>query len=373
MPALSEEFDLQTLLSPIAGERPTGTDLRQDFSPQSVYYQLRDARAEARTAERAADADATQDVGMPAQWRTVRSLAAEAIATQTKDLELAAWFTEALLRSDGLPGLHLGFALIADLVELYWDNVYPLPDDEGLETRLAPITGLNGEGADGTLIQPLRKLPLFPRPNGTMLPFWQYEQAIEVAGIGDAGRRKQRLDAGALALDDVEREAQAAGQAHFRDLRAVAADALSAWDTLAARLDQRVGPPDSPSTSRVRDLLLQIIETTFRFAPPDPDERDAATVTKTEPQPHDGAGAESPSPATDVPRRLTTREDALLLLDEIASFFRSTEPHSPLAYTLQEVVRRARLPWPELLEEIVPDAALRSAIRNTLGIRSASD
>jgi type VI secretion system protein ImpA len=372
MPAFSDEFNLQTLLSPIAGERPSGIDLRQDFSPQSVYYQLRDARAEARTAERAADADATLDAGMPAQWRTVRSLAAEAITTQAKDLELAAWFTEALLRSDGLPGVRLGFALLADLVDLYWDDAYPLPDDEGLETRLAPVAGLNGEGADGTLIQPLRKLPLFPRPNGGMLAFWQYEQAIEVAGIGDAGRRKQRLDAGALVLDDVEREAQAAGQAHFRDLRAEAADALAAWDTLGARLDQRAGP-SSPPTSRVRDLLSQIIETTLRFAPSDPTERGAATVSKTEPQSHDGAAAESSSPDTDIPRRLTTREDALLLLDEIASFFRSTEPHSPLAYTLQEVVRRARLPWPELLEEIVPDAALRSAIRNTLGIRSTSD
>lgn len=372
MPALPEEFNLETLVSPIAGERPAGIDLRQDFSPQSVYYQLRDARAEARTAERAADADATLDTGMPAQWRIVQSLAAEAIATQTKDLELAGWFTEARLRSDGLPGLRLGFTLLADLVELYWDDVYPLPDDQGLETRLAPIAGLNGEGADGTLIQPLRKLPLFPRPNGAMLALWQYEQAVEVAGIGDAGRRKQRLDAGALVLADVEREAQAAGQAHFRDLRAEAADALAAWDTLAARVEQRAGP-NSPSTSQVRDLLSQIIETASRFAPPDPAARDAATVTKTEPQPNYDAAADTSSPAADVPRRLTTREDALLLLGEIASFFRSTEPHSPLAYTLQEVVRRARLPWPELLEEIVPDAALRSAIRNTLGIRSASE
>jgi type VI secretion system protein ImpA len=367
MPDLSEEFDLQTLLLPIAGERTTGVDLRRDDSPQSIYYQLRDARSEARSAERTADADSTLAASMPAQWRVVRKLAAEAIATQTKDLELAAWFTEALLRSDGLPGLRLGFALLAELVELYWDDVYPLPDEEGLETRLAPIAGLNGEGADGTLIQPLRKLPLLPRPNGGMLAFWQYEQAVEVAGIGDAAKRKQRLDTGALLLADVEREAQAAGQAHFRNLRAEATDALAVWDTLAARLEQRAGS-NSPPSSRVRDLVLQIIETTSRFAPSDPTERDADTTDKAEPKPR--GSAEGSGSAMDVSHRPATREDALLLLDEVASFFRSTEPHSPLAYTLQEAVRRARLPWPELLEEIVPDAALRSAIRNTLGIGS---
>ena len=36
----------------------------------------------------------------------------------------------------------------------------------------------------------------------------------------------------------------------------------------------------------------------------------------------------------------------------IAEFFRRTEPLSPLSYTLQEAVRRARMSWPELLEEI---------------------
>ena len=34
---------------------------------------------------------------------------------------------------------------------------------------------------------------------------------------------------------------------------------------------------------------------------------------------------------------------------QIADFFRRTEPHSPLAYTLQEVVRRGRMTWPELI------------------------
>lgn len=369
MTRLPAEFDLQSLLAPIAGDRATGADLRDDLSPESVYYQLRDARAEARAAERAADADAASDAAVPAQWRIVRSLAAEAIATRTKDLELAAWFTEALLRSDGLPGLRLGFSLLGELVDLYWDDVYPLPDDQGTETRVAPVAGLNGEGADGTLIQPLRKLPLFLRPSGTTLAFWQYEQATEVAGIGDEARRKQRLDAGALPLAEVEREAAAVGQAHFRELRAEANEALAAWQRLAARLEQRAGP-SAPSTSRVRDLLSEIIATASRFAPPDAAESSQASADPAQAKPE--PSAERSAPATGGPLRLATRDDALRLIDEVASFFRRTEPHSPLAYTLQEVARRARLSWPELLEEIVPDAAVRSAIQNSLGIRSTS-
>jgi type VI secretion system protein ImpA len=56
-------------------------------------------------------------------------------------------------------------------------------------------------------------------------------------------------------------------------------------------------------------------------------------------------------------------------LVEIADFFKKTEPNSPLAYTLQDAVRRARMTWPELLTEIVPDEASRLAILTSLGIK----
>ncbi len=67
-----------------------------------------------------------------------------------------------------------------------------------------------------------------------------------------------------------------------------------------------------------------------------------------------------------------SRDDALKTLETIATFFRRTEPASPLAYTLDDAIRRARLTWPELLEEVVPDAGVRQAILNSLGIRPAS-
>jgi type VI secretion system protein ImpA len=64
-----------------------------------------------------------------------------------------------------------------------------------------------------------------------------------------------------------------------------------------------------------------------------------------------------------------SREDALRALSEIANFFRRTEPHSPLSYTLDEAVRRGRMTWPELLAEVVADMDARNSILTTLGIR----
>ena len=57
-------------------------------------------------------------------------------------------------------------------------------------------------------------------------------------------------------------------------------------------------------------------------------------------------------------------------LEEIAEWFRRMEPHSPLAYTLTDAVRRARLPLPELLAEVLPDEAARTTMLTMLGIRT---
>src|SRR4051812_48751225 len=134
--ALPEGFDLEALLAPIPGDAPQGSDIREDFSSTSPYNRLRDARSEARDAERgqdAGDADARDPTPL---WRTVRELAMKTLAETAKDLEVAAWLTEAYVRSHGLAGLTAGARVLAGLAEQYWDNVFPLPDPTyGMEDR----------------------------------------------------------------------------------------------------------------------------------------------------------------------------------------------------------------------------------------------
>ena len=55
---------LADLAAPLPGGAPAGPDLRQDFTPQSLYYRLRDARAEAREIERRVDHDPAADAAL---------------------------------------------------------------------------------------------------------------------------------------------------------------------------------------------------------------------------------------------------------------------------------------------------------------------
>jgi type VI secretion system protein ImpA len=360
------DLDIDALLAPFEGEQAAGTDPREDFSPQAPYRALRAARGTARTAERAADADPNAEQTPPPEWRTVRQLATKLLGGTCKDLEVAAWLAEALVRTDGLAGIAAGARIIAGLVRAFWDNgLLPPLDSDGVAGKVAPVEGLSGTGGDGTLMQPLRKTTLFLRPDGAPVPFWSFDASMKLKGEADQARVKQRIAAGVVPFDDMERDARAAGAARFAALRAETRAALQAWNDMSAALDEAAGG-DSPSTSRVRVVLESILEVAARYAPPEaapaaPQEEEEAVAA-------DSTSNDGPTSAAARPAR-ENREDMLRDLTRIAEFFRRTEPHSPLAYTLDEAVRRGRMTLPDLLEELVPDAGARGNILTQLGIK----
>ena len=303
---------------------------------------------------------------MPPEWRTVRQTAIKILSSSAKDIEVAAWLTEALVRSDGLRGLEAGALIITGLAREFWESgLFPTPDPDDAADRLSAVDGLSGSTGDGTIIQPLRKLTLFSRPDGSAVPLYKFDASMKLQGEADKAKVAQRIASGVVPFEELEREAKAAGGAVFAALRQQARAALAAWNAMAETLDRLAGA-DGPSTGRVRAVLEEILDVAQRFAPVEtdaaPGEIDDPHVPMAENQAGTGgaglrlAGAE-------------TREGMLADLGRIAAFFRRTEPHSPLSYTLDEAVRRGRLSLPELLEELVPDVATRGQILTQLGIR----
>jgi type VI secretion system protein ImpA len=64
-----------------------------------------------------------------------------------------------------------------------------------------------------------------------------------------------------------------------------------------------------------------------------------------------------------------TREDAFRALLQVADYFKRTEPHSPVAYTLEQAVRWGRMPLPDLLTELIPEQTAREQIFKIVGIK----
>lgn len=365
-------LDVEGLLAPLANGDGVGEDLRPDYSPTSIYQRVRTQRNDARAGERAIDGgDPDADpAAVQAAWREVKKLGADVIATKAKDFEIAAWLTEALVRLDGLAGLADGAAVIGGLCAQYWDNGFPrLDDEDGIDGRGAPLGGLAGEGADGTVMAPIRRYPLFRRADGSPCDLFLWQRAEETAMIADEARREARFKQGVPQMDALQNEARA-DVGTLRAAGAAARVALAAWTAMDEAMTARFGG-DAPSTRRVSDVLKAMIEISDKIAGP------PAAAAAEEPAAEEGAGAGAEAVAAvggapaggGGPRPMRTREDAIRQLEEIAGFFRKTEPHSPLAFTLDDAVRRARMSLPELLAEVLPDEAARKAMLNTLGIR----
>ena len=82
-----------------------------------------------------------------------------------------------------------------------------------------------------------------------------------------------------------------------------------------------------------------------------------------------GAGGGGGRAGTARPGTFETREQAFAMLLAVAKFFRDREPHSPLSYTLEEAVRRGRLPLPDLLAELLGDLETRNRLLMNAGIK----
>ena len=369
-------LDIEALLAPLADGEGAGEDLRPDYAPTSLYQRIRTQRNDARAGERAIDGGDPEanPAAIGLAWREVKKLGIEAISGRSKDFEIASWMAEALVRVDGLPGLADAADVITGLCNQYWDHGFPALDSEdGIEDRGAPIGGLSGEGADGTLMASIRRYPLFHRADGSDGDLFTWQRAEETAAIADAERRQARIDAGVPAFDVLQSEARAS-VAMLRAAGQQAQAALTAWTAMDAAISARFGG-SAPSTRRVAEALQAILELVTRIAGAP---AEAAPAEEAAGDASGAGGGDAPAAGGSgggggAPRAMRTREDAIRQLEEIANFFRKTEPHSPLAFTLDDAVRRARLPLPDLLAEVLPDASARRMLLTALGIRVAEE
>src|SRR5581483_3328558 len=123
------------LLKPIPGPNPRGADLR--YSP--IFDKIKEARRED-------DPNLPQGIWSyqlkKAEYPQVIRLTSEALASKTKDLQLAAWLTEALMKTESVAGLKDGLKVLGAFVDQFWDSVYPQLDEGDAEVRVAPLEWL---------------------------------------------------------------------------------------------------------------------------------------------------------------------------------------------------------------------------------------
>jgi type VI secretion system protein ImpA len=367
-------LNFEKLLAPIAGENPAGVDLRADPSPVSDYYTIKGARTQARAAER--QISRGEDSPEP-DWRSVVDRGTKVISEKSKDLEITAYVIEALLRQHGYTGLRDGFRLARELVEKYWDQLYPLPDEDGLETRIAPLTGLNGDEAEGTLMVPLNLVPITTVTSVGQFCLSHLQEATATSKIGDAKLREKRIAAGALSMDTFLKAIEESPPSFYGNLVQDLTQCSEEFAKLDAALNVKCNG-QGPPTSNIRTALEKTLDTIKDLARNKLSAVQAAAAAGAAVAGDGAAGglaaagggaagaAAAPGVPVDV---IQNREDAFRALLKVADYFRRAEPHSIVSYALEQVVHWGRLSLPELLTELIPEEAPRKNIFKQVGIK----
>jgi type VI secretion system protein ImpA len=345
---------LEALLAPVPGDNAAGRDLRYD--PR--YDQVKEARRE--DLELPAGGLATER--KVADWPQVVKLSSQLISTETKDLQLTAWLTEALLKRDGLTGLTTGLEALRGVLDRYWDGCYPAWDEDDPELRAGPLDWVGSK-----LDVPVRQTAV--APGGVSLLDFQTSRAIPSEGEAEGNREKRTAREEALAdgkrsPEDVDGAIAGAPKAFYKALIAETDAAFATAAALEKATDERFGR-DAPSFAKLRSALEDI----RRVAAPilaqklidDPDPIVEEAVGE------DGAGVVADGPLAPEPVSVA---DAAQRVAVAARFLRKHDPTNPAPYLMLRGFRwgelRVRAPEiePKLLE--APPTAVRSRLKGLM-------
>jgi type VI secretion system protein ImpA len=385
-------LDIASLLTPVSDAEPAGPELREapDRSVAKVYFAVRDARKRAIDAERRLRdfASMTDDERQghpgppdPADWAGVRQLAVDAL-TQSKDLWVTAWLIEALTRLHGFAGLRDGVQLAHQLSDTFWEDVHPRPNKEqDLSTRFAQLAGLDGgSNSEGTLIAPVINLPVTDAATMDGLSLADYRDAIDLERRTPEIRQR-RVDQGAITIEMFNQAVAETPVAFFQTLLEDLVGASQALVDFNVFLRGRAeaakaagGQGFVPPSSNIREVLdecLRLCRSSIEHASPsreapDPGQGGTAAVSSVH--------SSGPSTGADADMRqlvgsnIETRQEAFKTLLRVSDYFRRTEPHSPVSYALEQVVRWGRMSLPELLSELIPDGSARDEVFKRAGI-----
>lgn len=355
------KVDLETLLTPISADRPSGDFLR--------YSGLYEAVEEARREDDPALPQGVWKTGLKkADWKEAARLCLDALETRSKDLQVAAWLLEAWVHLEGLPGSTIGLSLLGALCESFWDTVHPLPQEGDAEFRLAPL-----EWVAGRIPDTVRGIPITAPTSdeGRSCTYADLDGARHLERLARTDPQAvQAAEArGRISTDRFLVSVSLTPTAFYSVLEADARQSLAALDALAALLSRLCGN-DAPSFQRLGDALFALQHFALRVL----EERGEERVTPEEGVPMDEMDL---YPQADQEEEgvfygsspIRSRAEAYRRLSEAADYLLRTEPHSPTPYLVRRAVAWGGMSLGELLQELVQSDGDLRAIYTLLGMR----
>jgi type VI secretion system protein ImpA len=330
----------EDILAPIPGENPSGIDLRYD-NKLLIYDKIKEARRQDDDLAQGA----WQSERKTANFPFVVKLAQETLATVSKDLQLAAWLTEALLQTERFSGFHQGIGLCHNLMTTFWDTVYPVIEDGDRELRARPLAWI------GSMLDfPLRSTPIVA--SGYSWFIYKESRTVgyedQVKTDKDRKTRSTMIESGKIAPEVFDKAFAETPKAFYvqaeKDLD-VCIEALANLDKYCDEMFE----DDAPALGKLKTGIAEVRHTIHillekkREKEPDPVEEIPAEIAA-ESAAGDGETAVAPGGLAAMSMsEPADRRQAVGSIAAAAAFLRKKEPFSPAPYLLLRGLR-----WGEL-------------------------
>ena len=336
----------EEVLKPIPGDNPGGQNLR--YAP--VYEKIKEARRE----DDELSQGAWQHERKVADNVQVIRLCEEALATQSKDLWLAAWLAEATLKKNGFGAFMEGLQLCTGLVGNFWDHLYPELDDGDAELRAAPL-----EWVANKLDIPIKSNPLCREGYN----FYQYKDSRVLGYEDDAKTKEQKaareksLKEGKLAPEIFDKSFAETPKAFYFQGEKNLDGCLAATVELSKICDEKFGDV-APSFRRLTEALTEVRQVVHallqkkRETEPDPvEEAPPAAAEAAEPGAEGAGEAGAPAAAGGFSVSISglaaaepeDKREAVASVVTAAAVLRRRDPFSPAPYLMLRGMR-----WGEL-------------------------
>ncbi len=335
----------EDILTPIAGDNPSGIDLRYD-TKLLIHDKIKEAR---RQDDELAQGEWKEE-RKTANFPFVVKLAQESLATVSKDLQLAAWLAEGLLHTEGFAGFHAGIGLCHSLLTDFWDTVYPVIEDGDRELRARPLNWL------GSMLDiPLRSSPI--TASGYSSIVYKDSKAVgyedQVKTDKERTARAKVIAAGKIAPEVFDKAFAETPKAFYLQAEKDLDGCLAKLDSLGKFCDERF-EDDAPSFGKLKTSLTEVRQSVHtllqkkREKEPDPVEpepvaENAADGAQAGEEGTGGGAGSAGSFAAFSSAEPADRRQAVAGIAGAAAFLRKREPFSPAPYLLLRGLR-----WGEL-------------------------
>jgi type VI secretion system protein ImpA len=338
-------IEVQKLIEAVSAKEPSGANL--EYDPKFVKL------VQSTQGKPGQEIGGTVVEAEGPNWRAVKKGAVELFG-RSKDLRLAVYLTQALLSTDGFPGLSDGLALVRGLLEKHWETLHPqLDPDDGNDPTMRVNTLASLYHPESTA-RDVRETPLVSsRGHGrfSLRDILIATGKLSVPAAADAPPPEiSVIDA---AFMDVDLEA-------LQGTADAVAQSIEHTGAIESILTEKVGVANAQSF----DELVNVLKAVRRALAERLARRGVAVESDSDAS--ELGGVQTASAQVSAAGEIASREDAVRVLEKVCDYFARHEPSSPVPLLLSRAKRLVSKNFVEIVRDLAPDGLTQvEGIRGT--------